>query len=63
MSIEETHFQNKEKEMDICYSLRTFERFLLWFGLIEITQNNDSVIDKSYMVRKSDIFDQLIIFE
>jgi hypothetical protein len=61
-TIEEPHFQNKEMEMDWCFALRTFERFMMWFGLIDVS-DKIAVSNKSYHLHKSDIFDQIFKFD
>jgi hypothetical protein len=41
-----------------CYNLRTFERFLDYFGLIEIGERKQW--DSPLLIRKSELFDRLI---
>jgi hypothetical protein len=61
-TINEPHFQNKAMEMDYCYALRTFERFMVWFGFIEV---NEKIApdNKSYHLKKSEIFDHVFKFD
>ena len=42
-----------------CYSIRTFERFLDYFGLIHIEKQGDKFERKTY-IRKAELFDKLI---
>lgn len=42
-----------------CYSIRTFERFLDYFGLIEIEKDKKEFFAPKY-VKKTDLFDKLI---
>jgi hypothetical protein len=44
---------------DLCYSLRTFDRFLDYFGLIDI-ENEGSVLNKKKYVSKTLLFDKFI---
>jgi hypothetical protein len=45
-----------------CFVLRTFTRFLYWFGLISIS--NESISDHlDYIIEKSDIFDSIFRFD
>lgn len=41
-----------------CYTLRTFERFLKYFGLIEITEIGEWQ-EKNHQIQKTNIFDKL----
>lgn len=58
-SIEEQSYSTKEDYVTRCYSLRTFERFLDYFGLITIEKNGISMRDPTY-ITKTDLFDKLI---
>ena len=49
----------KEKHSINCYSLRTFDRFLNYFGLIKITMANKSW-DADKNISKTELFDKLI---
>jgi hypothetical protein len=48
-----------EEEFLLCYSLRTFERFLLRFGLVDVTREKDEERDRRW-ITKSDLFDKII---
>lgn len=50
------HMTNKERG-EGCYTLRTFDRFLNWFGLVNVRQETYS--DPKYIL-KTDLFDKLI---
>ncbi|MDD2622043.1 MAG: hypothetical protein WC142_03260 [Bacteroidales bacterium] len=42
-----------------CYSTRTFDRFLYYFGLIEM-QKEDPILSHKFYLKKTKLFDQLI---
>ena len=42
-----------------CYSIRTFERFLSYFGLVEIEERG-KLYERSKLITKTGLFDQLI---
>lgn len=42
-----------------CYSLRTFERFMIYFGLVEI-EKVDKMLDRKIFITKTELFDKLI---
>jgi hypothetical protein len=54
---EDTIYMDSTKRNYICYSLRTFERFLFHFGLVEIVQEKWKT---DLMVRKTNLFDDLL---
>ncbi len=56
--IEEPRYTTKEKHVTRCYSIRTFERFLEYFGVIEIEKTKDRSGDN--FIKKTDLFDRLI---
>lgn len=43
-----------------CYSLRTFERFLYHFGLVEIKKERQKLFQKEIYIKKTPLFDRLI---
>jgi hypothetical protein len=45
-------YSKNEKNLDLCYYLRTMERFLYYFGLVEL-----SITETELNVKKSKIFD------
>jgi hypothetical protein len=51
-------FSTKERYAGHCYSLRTFDRFLSYFGLIQIQKEKG--MDADMFVIKTDVFDKLI---
>lgn len=53
---EDTVYMDATKRNYICYSLRTFEKFLFHFGLVEIVQGKWKI---DLMVRKTNLFDSL----
>lgn len=55
----EPTYETLERYTARCYSLRTFERFLDYFGLIEINEEGKGIDSKIY-ISKSDLFDKLI---
>ena len=56
--VETPRFRTKEEQLYNCYSLRTFDRFLDYFGLIEIEYENKFNSDK--FIKKTELFDKLI---
>jgi hypothetical protein len=42
-----------------CYSVRTFQRFLHFFGLIEI-EKQGNILDRKIFIKKTELFDKLI---
>ena len=56
--IEPSRFDSNEKKASKCYSLRTFDRFLDYFGLIKIESENKW--DSEKFIVKTELFDKLI---
>lgn len=54
----ESYFESDIRERQRCYSLRTFERFLYYFGLIEIEEGEHFFSD--IRITKTELFDKLI---
>lgn len=52
------NYGTKEEQLERCYSVRTFERFLNYFGLIKI-ESPAKVLGNSKII-KTDLYDQLI---
>jgi len=52
-------YGTKERYAANCYSLRTFEIFLHYFGLISI-ENQGKIFDKKIYITKTSLFDKLI---
>ena len=46
-----------------CYSLRTFERFLNWFGLVELDYKHKGYIKEINTVKLTELFDKLFKFK
>ncbi len=56
--ITDIYLSSKKAQAEKCYSLRTFERFLEYFGLVKI-ESKDRIFDKKY-VTKTELFDKMI---
>lgn len=54
-----TDFFTLEKRAHNCYSLRTFDRFLNYFGLIKIERDENKWTFDTH-ITKTDLFDKLI---
>ncbi|NQT96570.1 MAG: hypothetical protein HQ562_02395 [Candidatus Marinimicrobia bacterium] len=52
-------FSTVEDQHSTCYSLRTFDRFLAYWGLIKIEQEKKLISTK--YISKTELFDQLIV--
>lgn len=52
-------YSTKEETGSNCYSLRIFERFLRYFGLVEIKKEGEKSHRSSFIL-KTELFDQLI---
>lgn len=48
-----------DSQLHNCYSIRTFERFLDYFGLVHIEKENYFTFKNKY-ITKSELFDKLI---
>ena len=57
-NIQPSEFNTRETQAVRCYSLRTFDRFLDYFGLIKI--DFDEKLDSRKFIRKTELFDKLI---
>ncbi len=53
------HFRTIEEQVFRCYSVRTFERFLNYFGLINLESKNKKWGADTY-ITKTELFDKLI---
>ena len=56
--VEPSRFETNEKHASECYSLRTFDRFLNYFGLIKIESENKW--DSEKFIMKTELYDKLI---
>ncbi|MCF8309323.1 MAG: hypothetical protein K9I68_09975 [Bacteroidales bacterium] len=54
-----TRFMTKKEHLGNCYSIRTFDRFLDYFGLINIEMSSKSW-DADKYISKTDLFDKFI---
>jgi len=57
-NVEPSEFNTRESQAIKCYSLRTFDRFLDYFGLIKI--DSDEKSDSPKFIRKTELFDKVI---
>jgi len=53
---------SKDEKVKRCYLLRTMERFAYLFGLIELDSDSSPFIGRSYKIKKSPLFDELLSF-
>lgn len=51
------------RSFNSCYSIRTFDRFLDYFNLINIRSEGRPYLDSKKFIKKSPIFDDIITFE
>ena len=51
------------RSFNSCYSIRTFDRFLDYFNLINIRSEGRLYLDSKKFIKKSPIFDDIITFE
>ena len=51
-----------DSEFDQCFSLRTIERFLIWFGFVNITDETEGH-EFEYRIEKSELFNAIFGFE
>jgi len=58
MESEEPHYESKESHLGRCYSLRTFDRFLSYFGFVKI-EFSENISGHSKII-KTDLFDKFI---
>ena len=52
-------YETVENYANHCYSLRTFERFLCYFGLVEIEKQGE-MLERNTFITKTGLFDKLI---
>ncbi len=50
-----------EEKFRTCYRVRTFQRFLEWFDLVEVRSSEDEEDRHQSLVKKSDIMDQIFV--
>ena len=60
--MEPTRYGGGPGDFHRCYSIRTFDRFLALFGFVEIREEG-SYPNREKLVRKTDVLDQLFLFE
>jgi len=51
-----------KKDFNSCYSLRTFDRFLVYFNLIDSRTEGRPYLDSKKFIKKTSIFDKIIVF-
>ncbi len=56
--IEPSNFRPREKQASDCYSLRTFDRFLDYFGIIKI--ESEAKWNSKKFIKKTELYDKLI---
>jgi hypothetical protein len=61
--MEPSLYRNLEDVFLSCYSIRTFERFLVYFNLIEIDYTGTYPYDRKTFIRTTDIFDKVFEIE
>ncbi len=52
-------YSSLENQFKRCYSVRTFERFLIWFGLVEIKENEKNIIIQDKNIRATAILESV----
>ena len=57
----EHQWSTPEHVFKMCYRLRTFDRFLEWFNLVDVEPNEEEGIHKRSLVRKSEIMDEIFV--
>jgi hypothetical protein len=62
LNIEEDQTHIDEDSFDQCFTLRTFERFMTWFGLVSMAEKSNNH-EPHYSVQKSAIFDSVLKFD
>jgi hypothetical protein len=60
--VPEPPYRTKEEYVSACYSLRTMERFALFFGLIERNILSDEILKRRYEIKKRPLLDELVSF-
>lgn len=56
-------YTSAESQFHDCYTLRTFERFLDWFGLVQIEKNPDGRTKPDFKLMRSALFDQIFVID
>lgn len=58
------HYTTSENKLARCYHIRVFDRFLVWFGLLDIDEREKGFIDGNLNhYKQSDIFPQVFKFD
>lgn len=60
--IPDPSYGTSEEHIRACYSLRTIERFALFFGLIEMKYLSDDIFKREYEMKKRPLLDELVNF-
>ncbi len=55
-------YGTREEYIGDCYSLRTMERFAVFFGLIEMNILSDKIFKREYEIKKRPLLDELVSF-
>jgi hypothetical protein len=61
--IEPSHYRSLQEVFTSCYSLRTFERFLIYFNLVSIHYEGTFYFNRKMYLQKTDIFDKVFNIE
>jgi hypothetical protein len=62
INIEEDQTNIDDDSFDQCFILRTFERFMTWFGLVSMIEKSNHH-ENHYTIQKSVIFDSVLKFD
>jgi hypothetical protein len=62
INIEEDQTNIDDDSFDQCFILRTFERFMTWFGLVSMVEKSNNH-EHHYAIQKSVIFDSVLKFD
>ncbi len=52
-------FSTPEKDFSRCYSVRTFDRFLEWFGLVKVAQSDLLADKRQDPVTRTEVFSKV----
>jgi len=54
--------RDPQTTLNHCYSVRTFERFLAYFNLVELHSQNKKILTGDIFVKKTPVFDKIFFF-
>ena len=60
--VEPGPYTDSEAEVRRCYTLRTLERFVNFFGLATLTPTHNDIINRDYRVVKTPLLDAALQF-